>query len=477
MKTLRYIVCAAALGFGLAQASPAQATVSNASFAFCGSTCLFDPQSTGKAGDRADYIFRFTVPNGFYGGTGFASQNVGGHSIVIDGSSGKAPGTVFSGTGNSYQFGHGSAGYSVFGTQAVTNNGETVTITPRNGSINVPPGGQIELYSFTDAQTNGCTIGSGRKFTISTTADGPADTNTFSIAAGDPGQVTAEAGDDQSATVGGQFATDLQVKVADTCGNALSGKSVSLDTPDTGPSGTFAAGTPTTDSSGLATLPDLTANTVAGDWQATASVAGGSNPQVAFDLTNDPGAPNSADLTLEPATISADGNSTSTATLSVLDDFSNPIPGLDLNDISFSSSDAGHDFAPTSDDGGGDYSAQLTASTAAGDSTITGTVGEGIDEISDGATLTQTADTTSPTTTVHVGPGRKTNERKPTFYFSSDDETATSQCKVDDDRFKDCASPYTTPKLSFGKHTVSIRAEDTVGNTGAADTLTFKVVR
>jgi hypothetical protein len=267
------------------------------------------------------------------------------------------------------------------------------------------------------------------------------------------------------------------VKVSDSCGNALAGKSVSVATPDTGPSGTFAAGTPTTDSNGLATLPGLTANTVAGDWQATASVAGGSNPQATFDLTNDPGAPNGAELSLDPATIAADGSSTSTATLSVFDEYDNPIPGLDLNDISFSSSDSGHAFGAASDEGGGDYSAQLTASTTAGESTITGTVGEGIDAISDVATLTQTADVTAPTTTINIGPGRKTKERKPTLYFSSDDEQATPQCKVDDDGFKDCGSPYTTRKLSYGKHTVSVRAEDAVGNVGAADSLTFKVVR
>jgi hypothetical protein len=476
LKTLRYILCVGAAIFGAGQASTAQAAVTNASFAFCGDTCIFDPELTGKAGQDQHYIFSFTLPNGFEGGTGHGSQNVGGHSITIDGSNGKAPGTVFS-TGP-YQLGIGDAGVSVLGTPSVTNNGETITITPRNASADVPPGGTMEIYSFGGGvQKNSCTLGNAHRFSISTTANSAAETNTFTIAQGDASQVTATAGDDQSTGVGEKFATDLQVKVEDACGHDLSGKQVSVDVPDSGPSGSFATGTPTTDSNGLATLPDLTANTVAGNWEATASVAEGSNPQATFDLNNEPGAPASAELGLDPSTLTADGTSTSTATMTVFDEFDNPIPGLDTGDFSFSSSDAGHSFGAVSEGGSGMYSAALTASITPGDSTITGTFDDGVADLSDTATLHQDVDQVAPTATINIGPGKKLRERKALLYFSSDDDSAAFECQVDDGTFNPCSSPYTTPKLSYGNHTVSVRAKDAAQNASAVDSLTFRVVR
>lgn len=82
-----------------------------------------------------------------------------------------------------------------------------------------------------------------------------------------------------------------------------------------------------------------------------------------------------------------------------------------------------------------------------------------------------------PQTTIGAKPPAKTRDRTPTFRFRSTGSGATFQCKVDGTAFKPCRSPFTTKSLSFGRHTVQIRA--VVG--GLADptpaAYSFKVVK
>lgn len=82
-----------------------------------------------------------------------------------------------------------------------------------------------------------------------------------------------------------------------------------------------------------------------------------------------------------------------------------------------------------------------------------------------------------PETTISAKPPAKTHDRTPTFRFGSDEAGSTFQCQVDGKPFKPCRSPFTTKSLSFGRHTVKIRAVDS----GLADPtpakFSFKVVR
>ena len=356
----------------------------------------------------------------------------------------------------------------------MTNGGERVVITPYNGSLNAAPGDLLEVDIHNAAPRNGCTVGSGKFFSIATSLDGSANTNNFSLVAGDPAQLDPESGENQFTTVGTAFGSPLQAHLTDSCGNDVPNTNVSFTTPGTGASGSFAAGTSTTNASGIATSTALTANTVAGDWQAGASVSGGSNPSTAFGLINNPGAVDSVALGLQPASIFADGFSTSTATLHLEDEFDNPVTGLNPSLVTFSSADTGHVISSTDDIGSGDYSAEITASSTPGDSLITGTY-DGT--LQDTETLTQTADSIAPVVTINIGPGKKTRDRTPTFYFSADDEHADLECKLDSGRYKECGSPHTTSKLSYAKHKLSVRAVDTSGNKSDADSLTFKVVK
>jgi hypothetical protein len=52
----------------------------------------------------------------------------------------------------------------------------------------------------------------------------------------------------------------------------------------------------------------------------------------------------------------------------------------------------------------------------------------------------------------------KTHDRTPTFRFRSTSPGATFQCKLDGGPYKRCRSPFTTKALSFGPHTLKVRA-------------------
>ncbi|NER25329.1 MAG: DUF4347 domain-containing protein [Symploca sp. SIO1C2] len=91
-------------------------------------------------------------------------------------------------------------------------------------------------------------------------------------------------GNNQNTTVNTAFADNLQVEVTDEFGNAVSGVTVTLNSPNTGASANFGSISLTTDASGLASTT-ATANSIAGNYQVGANVIGVT--EVNFDLTND----------------------------------------------------------------------------------------------------------------------------------------------------------------------------------------------
>jgi sugar lactone lactonase YvrE len=116
----------------------------------------------------------------------------------------------------------------------------------------------------------------------------PADSNTFQITAGPPANIAFYGGSPQSTTVGQPFSQPLQALVTDTLGFPVSGVQVTFTVPAAGPGGTF-TGSPVvaTDQNGIATTPALVANSVPGNFFATATVTG-VGAAVQFALTNLP---------------------------------------------------------------------------------------------------------------------------------------------------------------------------------------------
>ena len=81
---------------------------------------------------------------------------------------------------------------------------------------------------------------------------------------------------------------------------------------------------------------------------------------------------------------------------------------------------------------------------------------------------TWTIDTTAPDTTLAAtGPSGTVTSTAATFGFSSDDWSASFECKLDTGNWVTCSSPKAYSGLSDGGHIFYVRAKDAVGNTDA----------
>jgi hypothetical protein len=85
--------------------------------------------------------------------------------------------------------------------------------------------------------------------------------------------------------------------------------------------------------------------------------------------------------------------------------------------------------------------------------------------VSAAATRTWTIDTTPPETTITSGPADGTTivDVSPTLSFTAS-EPSSFTCRIDGGGAAPCASPYTTPPLTAGPHTIAITAIDAIGN-------------
>lgn len=74
------------------------------------------------------------------------------------------------------------------------------------------------------------------------------------------------------------------------------------------------------------------------------------------------------------------------------------------------------------------------------------------------------ADTTPPGTRKGKGPKARITAHRATFRFSSSEGGSSFECRLDRKAFAGCRSPKTYKGLRLGKHRVSVRAIDSVGN-------------
>ena len=80
-------------------------------------------------------------------------------------------------------------------------------------------------------------------------------------------------------------------------------------------------------------------------------------------------------------------------------------------------------------------------------------------------------DTTPPDTPILSGPPAFGDDHSPTFTFTSTEPGGTFGCSLDDGPFVPCSSPFTTGRLSAGRHTLAVRATDAAGNTDPTPTV------
>ncbi len=195
-----------------------------------------------------------------------------GVSVIFQAPTSGASGT-FASSGNAANGGRPSVSSS---TATVTTNAQGIATAP----------------AFTANGTAG-------SYTVTASVAGLSMTASFALTntAGPPATLVATAGTPQSTTLSTTFGTALAARVTDNGGNLLSGVTVIFTAPTTGgegPTGTFAGGlastSATTNTSGIATAPAFTANSVTGTYTVTATVSGVSG-SASFVLTNQTGAP------------------------------------------------------------------------------------------------------------------------------------------------------------------------------------------
>ena len=138
--------------------------------------------------------------------------------------------------------------------------------------------------------TAGTTAGA---FTVTASVQGANSMATFDLTdrAGVAANLTAGVGTSQSTELGTDFPVPLAVTVTDTDANPLPGATVIFSAPKNGASGVFAGAGATatvlTNSDGVATAPDFSANGHTGGYVVTASV-GGITTLATFALVNEP---------------------------------------------------------------------------------------------------------------------------------------------------------------------------------------------
>jgi hypothetical protein len=76
-------------------------------------------------------------------------------------------------------------------------------------------------------------------------------------------------------------------------------------------------------------------------------------------------------------------------------------------------------------------------------------------------------DTTPPDTAIAEGPRGPTNNKAPSFTFTSTEPGATFECRIDEGAFTACSSPFQPAALADGPHTFEVRAKDQAANTDA----------
>lgn len=91
------------------------------------------------------------------------------------------------------------------------------------------------------------------------------------------------------------------------------------------------------------------------------------------------------------------------------------------------------------------------------------------------ATRKWTIDVTAPVVTITSGPNPYVKDLSSQFIFSATDSSgiASYECKIDNNAFSPCTSPYTSQNLNEGTHVFYVRATDTAGNVSSPANYTW----
>jgi len=174
---------------------------------------------------------------------------------------------------------------SMSGTGWVCSNATSCTRNdPLNSSSSYPPITVVVnvANTATSPQVNQVTVSGGGSSSMTTTDS--------AIIVSTPALINTTAGSPQSANTNSPFTIPLQATVTDANGKSVSGVSVTFTAPASGSSGTFVSGgnvtTATTNSQGVATAANFTANGNAGGPYIVTATTSGTTSEATFSLTN-----------------------------------------------------------------------------------------------------------------------------------------------------------------------------------------------
>jgi uncharacterized protein (TIGR03437 family) len=213
--------------------------------------------------------------------TGLMAANTSGPAsvmtIVAGDNQGAAAGTAFAAAlvvKVTDQFQNPLSGVAVTFTTPVSGASGTFS---GSATVNTNASGVATAPVFTANGTSGA-------YTVTASAGALSRSFNLTNLTGAPANLTIVSGNSQSAIVSAAYATPLAVRLSDASNNPIAGQTVTFTAPATGASGAFAASaTVSTNASGVATAPALTANSTVGPFMVTAG-SGGLNAN--FNLTN-----------------------------------------------------------------------------------------------------------------------------------------------------------------------------------------------
>lgn len=302
--------------------------------------------------------------------------------------------------------------------------------------------------------TTANTVAGSWQMTASGAGGTPSSTFIRTNLAGGPEEVSLSL-DPVEIPADGTAQTTATAEVTDTYGNPVAGQDVNFEA-----SGGQALGAVTDHEDGSFSVA-ITSTTVPGDSTVTATDSAPVTPIVSEPATLKQTVlpATSVAVTLDPATILADGAAKTTATVSVTNVLGDPVPGEDVA----VTTDGGQLVGAVTDNGNGTYTAELTASTMAGSSKVTATDRSPSTPVVGHATLTQESVTPPPPTIVKPvlrfvkPPAKKVRSAQVRFRFKVIKGRAASfQCKLDKKKWVRCKSPAKV-KLKRGKHVFQVR--------------------
>ena len=279
-------------------------------------------------------------------------------------------------------------------------------------------------------------------------------------------------------TVAAEGATTVKYRSFDRIGNdtGVLAQTIRIDTvaPDTAIESTPAAATPDT-------TPTFAFSSPEPGTTFQARVDGGSWTTAASPLTLGPLAEST--YTLEVRAIDAAGNvdmtpasftftiDTTPANTTIT---SSPAANSNATSVSFSftASDAGPGFECRLD--GGAFADCTSPKSYAGLTEAAHTFEVRAEDAAGNvdatpATHAWTVDLTAPETSLAPTPSNPSSNATPTFGLGSTESPSTFDCDLDGGGWMPCTTPFTTPSLGDGSHTLRARATDAAGNTDASE--------